>query len=68
MSRLREVRVSKGLKQREVAEMAHTCQSLVSALELEKLKPWPAIARRLSEALGSPVSELFPEDKELAKK
>jgi transcriptional regulator with XRE-family HTH domain len=59
VGKLREIRVAKGLNQRQLAEASHTPQATVSALELGKLKPWPAVAARLSEALGVPAEELF---------
>jgi len=61
-SKLREVRERKGLNQRELSERAHTPQSLVSAIELGKLKPWPKVVERLSKALGIPEKKLFPND------
>ena len=64
MNELRESRLIKGWNQRELAEAAHTPQALVSAIERGRLKPWPRVARRLSDVLEVPVEELFPEDKE----
>ena len=61
-SKLREVRIVKGLNQRELSEASHTPQSIVSALERGTLKPWSKVAQRLSKALGFPVNELFPDD------
>jgi transcriptional regulator with XRE-family HTH domain len=64
MTSLREVRVAKGLNQREASEASHTPQAIVSALERGVLKPWPKVAERLSKALGVPAEQLFPEDRE----
>jgi len=64
MTKLRDVRVAKGLNQREVSEASHTPQAIVSALERGVLKPWPKVAQRLSKALGVPAEQLFPEDRE----
>ena len=64
MTRLRDVRVAKGLNQREISEASHTPQAIVSALERGVLKPWPKVAERLSKALGVPAEQLFPEDRE----
>ena len=61
-NRLKETRVSKGLNQRELSELAHTPQSLVSALERGVLRPWDKVVRRLSDALGVGGEELFPAD------
>ena len=60
MEKLREVRLAKGLNQRELAERSHTAQSLVSALERGVVKPWPKVAKKLARALGASVEELFP--------
>ena len=64
MTSLRDVRVAKGLNQREISEASHTPQAIVSALERGVLKPWPKVAERLSKALGVPAEQLFPEDRE----
>lgn len=58
---LRAFREKKGLNQRELAELMHTAQSLVSSVETGRLKPWPLFMRRASEALSVDVAELFPE-------
>jgi transcriptional regulator with XRE-family HTH domain len=60
--KLREIRMIKGFNQRELSELAHTPQLLVSSIERERLKPWPKVAKRMSKALGIPIKELFPED------
>jgi transcriptional regulator with XRE-family HTH domain len=59
---VREVREKVGLKQRELAEMTHLPQSLISDLERGTRKVWGRAAARLSEVLGVPVDELFPEE------
>lgn len=64
MNRVRQIRVEKGLNQRELAEASHTPQSLISAIERGTLKPWPKVARRISEVLGTPVEDIFPKDKD----
>ena len=63
MNKVRKVREGKGLNQRELSELSHTPQALVSAIERGVLKPWPKVAERLSDALGIPVENLFPKDK-----
>jgi ribosome-binding protein aMBF1 (putative translation factor) len=62
MNRVRQARGVRGLNQRELSELAHTPQSLVSSIERERLRPWPKVAKRLSKVLGIPVRDLFPED------
>ena len=54
---LRQVRC---LNQRELAEATHTPQSLICAVELGKIQPWPSLVNRLSQALGTSPEELFP--------
>ncbi len=63
MSKLRDVRQAMAMNQRELAELSHTPQAIVSALERNVLKPWPKVAQRLSIALGIPADKLFPEDR-----
>ena len=61
MNKLRQARELKGMNQRQLSELFHTPQSLVSAIEIGKLKPWTAVAQRMSDALGMPMEDLFPE-------
>lgn len=65
-ARIRELRQAKGMNQRELAELTHTPQSLVSNLERGTMKPWPAVVKRLCEALDCQSSELFPEGESCA--
>ena len=62
MNKLREIRMAMELNQRQLSEAAHTPQAIVSALEREVILPWPAVAQRLSKALGIPAEKLFPND------
>lgn len=62
MNKLREIRIVLGYNQREVSEASHTGQGNICAIEAGRLKPWPAVAKRLSEALGVPIEKLFPEE------
>jgi len=50
------------LNQRQLSELSHTPQALVSAIERGVLKPWPKVVTRFSEVLGIPADELFPDD------
>lgn len=61
-NRVKKIRESLGLKQRELAEQIHACQSDISALETGRLRPRIGLARKLSRALKVPVRELFPDD------
>ena len=62
MNRVRVLREIKGLNQRELSELTHTPQSLISAIEREVMKPWFSVAKRLSSVLDTPITELFPDD------
>ena len=62
MNKLRQAREFKGINQRELSELAHTPQALVSAIERGVLKPWPKVVERLSKALRVPSKKLFPDD------
>lgn len=61
-NKLRESRIAKGLNQRQLSELSHTPQSLVSSIERNVIKPWPKVIQRLSKALKVPAYELFPDD------
>jgi len=61
-SKIRQAREAKGWNQRELAEATHTCQAIISELEREARKPWLKVAEKLSQALGVPIEELFPQD------
>jgi len=62
MNNLRSTRKEQGLNQRELAERSHTPQSTVSELERGVRKPWVGVVRRLSEALNTPIQQLFPDE------
>ena len=62
MNEVRNSRLAKGWTQTQLAEVAGTPRSAVSAVETGKHQPWPAIAQRLSDALGIPIKKLFPTD------
>lgn len=64
MNTVHKVRQSKGINQRQLSELSHTPQSLVSAIERGMLKPWLKVAQRFSLVLEVPIEELFPEDKD----
>ena len=62
MNNLREIRIIKRLNQRQLSELSHTPQSIVSSIERGVLKPWTKVAQRFSGVLGIPPNELFPDD------
>jgi len=51
-----------GLSQGELGLMVHCAQPNISAVERGAKPCWPALKRRLTEALGVPENELFPGD------
>jgi DNA-binding XRE family transcriptional regulator len=61
-NKLKEKRESKRLKQRELAESAHVCQTTVSELERGVRTPWLKVAEKIAKVLGSTVEEVFPND------
>lgn len=61
MSRLREIRESRGLRKEDVASKAVISVEYVRLLEApDPPVPGLAIARRLAKALGVTIDELFP--------
>ena len=60
-SNLKQIRQSKGLSQFELSIQSHTPQSLISMLEHDRMKPWPKVIERLSNALQVPPEQLFDE-------
>ena len=57
--RLRQVRERRGFSQEELAENAGVSRSVVASAELGGSLPYPRNRRRLAEALGADVSELW---------
>jgi len=60
-NRIREIRQSRGLKQRELAEASHICQTTVSELERGVRKPWLSALEKIASALKVHVSDLVTE-------
>src|SRR4051794_30610610 len=58
--RLREVRRSVGLTQRELAEKAHLSEGYVARLEAGDTSPGLDLLFRLAVALSVPLAELLP--------
>lgn len=61
MNRLKEQRISLGLKQREVAERIGISQSEYQAYEADKRVPNARFAIRFADALETTVEELWME-------
>jgi DNA-binding XRE family transcriptional regulator len=56
---LRVARVAGGLTQSELAGAAHVDRAMVSKIERGALAGSPATHRKLADALGCPIDELF---------
>ena len=64
MNNVRAYREANGLSQRRLAELSHTPAGLLSSVETGRMKPWPALAKRLSRVLKVEIGQLFPDDLE----
>ncbi|MFA5399811.1 MAG: helix-turn-helix transcriptional regulator [Dehalococcoidia bacterium] len=59
-NKVKEIRLSKCMNQRELAERAHICQTAISDIERGVRLPWKAASEKLAIALGVTIEELFP--------
>ena len=60
MFRLKEIRIEKGLSQYQLADKSGVSRGIILRLESEKeYETTTATLRKLAEALGVPVNELF---------
>ena len=57
--RLRHARLGRGLRLREVAELAGCSESMLSKIENDRAVPSLAVLHRVTEALGLTVGEVF---------
>ena len=60
-ARLREVRLSRGMTQVELAHQAHVTPTYIGKLEGARVAPGIDLVARLAKALGTSVSDLLPE-------
>jgi transcriptional regulator with XRE-family HTH domain len=60
-NKIREKRMALGLSQVELARRARIASTSLSAIECERLAPWPKAKRALARALKCSQAELFPE-------
>lgn len=65
-ARVRHARLMRGSRMKDLAEKANCSESLISKIENEKIQPSLNVLRRICEALGITVGELFaaPEDED----
>ncbi|MBS5433217.1 MAG: helix-turn-helix transcriptional regulator [Firmicutes bacterium] len=62
LSKVKEYRERKGMKQEALARYTKRSQSEISAIENGKLEPGVGTAMRIAKVLGATVEELFFED------
>ncbi len=60
--KLRQVRRSRGMTQRDFARIAHLTESYLSRLEGGTIAPGIDLVARLARALGIPIAELLPSE------
>ena len=60
-TRLLQLRNQKGLSQRQLSQRCGLASSYLSRIENRRLEPRPKTLRRITTALGVPISELFEE-------
>jgi transcriptional regulator with XRE-family HTH domain len=60
-TRVIQIRNQRGLTQRELSERSGIASSYLSRIENRRLEPRPKTLRKIAEALGVTVSELFQE-------
>jgi len=58
MNKIRQIRESKGISQKELARSANICQGLLCNLEKERLKPWPSVIKKIAKVLKVNPNEL----------
>jgi len=58
-NRIREIRRQRGLRQVDLAKMVGVFQSEISEIECGKRKPSVYLAKRIAEALGVSLDDLF---------
>lgn len=58
MSKFRLARMSKGLKQIDLARLAGITEILISRIETGRSKPTPEVVAKIANALGVPVASL----------
>jgi transcriptional regulator with XRE-family HTH domain len=58
MSKFRLARMSKGLKQIDLARLAGITEILISRIETGRSKPTPEVVAKIANALGVPASQL----------
>ena len=60
--KIKAVRISKGMTQKQVAEKCQMADSAIRKYESGKVNPKPKTIQRIADALGVPASDLFDDD------
>jgi transcriptional regulator with XRE-family HTH domain len=60
-TRLLQIRNQKGMSQRQLSQQCGLASSYLSRIENRRLEPRPSTLRRITKALGVPISGLFEE-------
>ena len=60
-TRIIQIRNHKGISQRQLSERSGIASSYLSRVENRRVEPQPKTLRKIAEALGVPVSEIFDE-------
>lgn len=58
-SRIKEIRLKKGLTQNELGKMCHIAESTIRRYELGSLNPKIETLQKIADALGVPITELI---------
>ena len=61
-NKIRVVRLSQGISQKELARRANICQGQLCNLEKERLRPWPIVIHKLAKALKVGTETLCPDN------
>lgn len=64
---LKDIRVSKGLTQQDIADMANVDVTMISKIELGERRPSVQLAKRIAAVLGFDWTLFYQDDGELDK-
>lgn len=59
MSKLKELRLAKGLTQTELGRRIRIAPSAISAVEAGDRRPWKNFRKRVARVIGVPEAEIF---------
>ena len=58
-NRIRELRVERGMTQKQLGELVGTSRQAINAIETEKIEPSIWLAYDISKVFGCPIEEVF---------